>query len=155
MKLAVHPPELLDISPAQGGPAPATGHSASRVRDGRPSKADEQMIHPDRGHAYGLLQAGAEYIWIYGDGSFHNEIGVGAWAFRVAEFGLNRAAVEAGSGIEVFEFAALLRGIEAVRALDRTVRPIHVYPSAEPPLNLSPLCGSPARSRSASCADAP
>src|ERR1700719_4634769 len=79
------------------------------------------------GPEYRLLQAGSDEIRIHGDGSFQNKLGVGAWAFRVAEFYLDRGAVEVGSGIEVFEFTALVRGIEAVLALDRTARPIHVH----------------------------
>jgi ribonuclease HI len=81
--------------------------------------------------AQALLQAGSEEIRIHGDGSFHHSIGLGAWAFRVAEFGLNRGAVETGSGVEVFEFAAILRGIEAVLGLDGTARPMHVYSDSQ------------------------
>jgi ribonuclease HI len=79
----------------------------------------------------GLLQAGSEDIRIYGDGSFQHQLSVGAWAFRVSQFGLDHGAVEAGSTVEFFEFAAILRGIEAVVALDRTARPIHVFSDSQ------------------------
>jgi hypothetical protein len=57
-------------------------------------------------------------ILIYGDGSFHQEMGLGAWAFRIPALGVDQCGVGPGKSSGRFEVLAILHGIETALTLD-------------------------------------
>ena len=59
-------------------------------------------------------------IFLYADGSFSCEVGIGAWAFR-AVLNLEGVGSSEGKTVTRFEFLAVLHGLEAVVAVDRSV----------------------------------
>jgi hypothetical protein len=52
---------------------------------------------------------------------------IGAWAYRVPAFGIQRTGIERGDHIERFELTAVLEGVEMLAAVDHSARPIHVH----------------------------
>jgi hypothetical protein len=57
-------------------------------------------------------------ILIYGDGTFHQELGIGAWAFRVPALGLEQTGIGPGKNSGRFEVLAILHGIEAALSVE-------------------------------------
>src|SRR5260370_22178228 len=78
-----------------------------------------------------LLGAGERDLNLYGDGSFYEQLGLGAWAYRIPTLGIGGVGVEPGSYVECFEFAAVVAGVEAVASIDATERPIHIHTDSE------------------------
>lgn len=68
-----------------------------------------------------------ESIALYADGSFSQEVAVGAWAFKAPELNLEGAGSGDGKTVTRFEFLGVLEGLEAVTAGDQSGLPIHVF----------------------------
>ncbi len=68
-----------------------------------------------------------ESILLYADGSFSHEVGVGAWAFRAPELNLEGEGTSVGRTVTRFEFLAVLEGLEAVVAANKSGSPIRVF----------------------------
>jgi ribonuclease HI len=68
-----------------------------------------------------------ESIALYADGSFSYEAGVGAWAFKVPQLNLEGEGSTGGKTVTRFEFLAVLEGLEAVAAADKSRSPIQVF----------------------------
>jgi len=51
-------------------------------------------------------------IFVYGDGTFHQELGLGAWAFRIPTLNLEQTGVGPGKNSGRFEILAMLHGLE-------------------------------------------
>jgi ribonuclease HI len=68
-----------------------------------------------------------ESIALYADGSFSQEVAVGAWAFKAPELNLEGAGSGDGKTVTQFEFLGVLEGLEAVAAADQSGLPIHVF----------------------------
>jgi ribonuclease HI len=65
-------------------------------------------------------------IVLYADGSFSCEVGVGAWAFTASALNLEGVGSSEGTTVTRFEFLAVLHGLEAVAAVDKSGLPVHV-----------------------------
>jgi ribonuclease HI len=70
-------------------------------------------------------------IELYADGSFCHEVGIGAWAFKVPELGLEQVGSSRGSTVRRFEFLAALNGLEQILAVDGSEQPIHLFSDCE------------------------
>lgn len=77
------------------------------------------------------LISGKEEINVFTDGSFQDLIHLGSWAFFAPELGLENSGLEAGHSVDHFETTAILAGIDAILAVDRTRRPIHVFTDSD------------------------
>ena len=66
-------------------------------------------------------------IALYADGSFSHEVGIGAWAFKAPELNLEGGGKAEGKTVTRFEFLAVLDGLEAVAAADKSGLPIQVF----------------------------
>jgi ribonuclease HI len=74
-----------------------------------------------------LLPPGDTELNLYADGSFRQELLIGAWAYRVPTFSLAMSKAEVGASVEWFELAGVVAGIEAISRVDRSARAIHVH----------------------------
>ena len=70
-------------------------------------------------------------IELYADGSFCQEVGVGAWAFRIPAMNLEDAGSSEGRTATRFEFLGVLRGLEVLTATDTSGCPVHVFTDCE------------------------
>jgi ribonuclease HI len=70
-------------------------------------------------------------IALYADGSFSQEVAVGAWAFKAPELNLEGAGTTAGKTVTRFEFLAVLEGLEALAAADKSEKAIQVFSDCE------------------------
>jgi ribonuclease HI len=66
-------------------------------------------------------------IALFADGSFSDEVGIGAWAFRAPALDLEGVGSAEGRSVVRFEFLAVLHGLEAVDDVDKSALPIHVF----------------------------
>src|SRR5271169_3838599 len=66
-------------------------------------------------------------IALYADGSFSHEVGIGAWAFKAPELNLEGGGKAEGKTVTRFEFLAVLDGLEAVAAADKSGLPIQIF----------------------------
>lgn len=57
-----------------------------------------------------------ESIALYADGSFSQEVAVGAWAFKAPDLNMEGAGSGDGKTAARFEFLGVLEGLEAVAA---------------------------------------
>jgi ribonuclease HI len=70
-------------------------------------------------------------IEVYADGSFDDELGLGAWAFKIPRLRLEAVGSSEGKTTTRFEFLAVINGIEAVVGAEHSGLPIHVYTDCE------------------------
>jgi ribonuclease HI len=77
------------------------------------------------------LTAGPSEITIYGDGSYQQQIGLGAWAYSVPSLRLKDASVETATTVEHFEIMAALSGIRRALDVDYTARCFRVHTDSE------------------------
>ena len=70
-------------------------------------------------------------IALYADGSFCQEVGVGAWAFRIPAMNLEDAGSSEGHTTTRFEFLGVLHGLESLAATDTSGCPVHVFSDCE------------------------
>jgi ribonuclease HI len=66
-------------------------------------------------------------IELHSDGSFSDEVGIGAWAFVVPTLHLNGVGSEVGKTAARFELLAVLHGLEAITAAGNDGRPVRVF----------------------------
>lgn len=66
-------------------------------------------------------------ILLDADGSFSNEVGLGAWAFKAPSLNIEGVGSSPGKSVQRFEFLAVLQGLEAVIDVDDSGLPIHVF----------------------------
>jgi len=66
-------------------------------------------------------------IALYADGSFSHEVGIGAWAYKCPQLNLEGTGKAEGKTVTRFEFLAVLDGLEAVTAADKSGFPIQVF----------------------------
>lgn len=78
-----------------------------------------------------LLKSGPREVVIYGDGSYSQDLLVGAGAAYVPSFGLQPAGSGFGPSAGHFEFWALVEGIRTVVRIDHTTRPLHLHTDSE------------------------
>ncbi len=77
--------------------------------------------------ADGNVPQALDSIALYADGSFSHELGIGAWAFKAPELNLEGEGKAEGRTVTRFEFLAVLDGLEAVAAADKSGLPIQVF----------------------------
>jgi ribonuclease HI len=70
-------------------------------------------------------------IEVYADGSFNEELGLGAWAFKIPKLRLEEVGSSEGKTTTRFEFLGVLNAIEAVIAAEHSGMPIHVFTDCE------------------------
>lgn len=64
---------------------------------------------------------------MFSDASYQPLLGLGSWAFYVADFSIENVGLAPGPGIENFEIMAALSGLERVLALDHTSRKVRLH----------------------------
>jgi ribonuclease HI len=74
---------------------------------------------------------GSVEIELYADGSSNDELGLGAWAFKVPKLNLEGVGSSEGKTTARFELLAVLNGIEAVVAAEQSGSAIHVFTDCE------------------------
>lgn len=74
-----------------------------------------------------LLSPGGLALQVWTDASALNELGVGAWAFHVANFDLYGDGIEPAEHIEKLELTGAVQAIEAISRVDATARPIWIH----------------------------
>jgi ribonuclease HI len=74
-----------------------------------------------------LLPAGERVIQLYGDASYLSEVTSGTWAYQIPTLGLREFGLEADTWTERLELLAIVKGLEAVAAVDFSGRDIHVH----------------------------
>jgi ribonuclease HI len=73
------------------------------------------------------IAAGPSEIHVFSDASYQAVLGLGSWAFYIADFGIENVGLAPGPGIENFEIMAALSGLERVLAVDHTSRRVRLH----------------------------
>jgi hypothetical protein len=68
-----------------------------------------------------LLHAGPQALSLDADASYSVELGVGSWAFVVPALPIEKSEIEAVGSNNYLEFAGVVRGLEALSAIDARV----------------------------------
>ena len=84
-----------------------------------------ELLHVD------IRSENSPSIALYADGSFCQEVGVGAWAFRIPAMNLEDAGSSEGHTATRFEFLGVLHGLESLAATDTSGCPVHVFSDCE------------------------
>jgi hypothetical protein len=75
-------------------------------------------------------------IALYDNDSFCQEVGAGAWAFRIPAMNLEDAGNSVGGTATRFEFLGVLHGLDSLAAADTSGCPVHVFSDWESTVSL-------------------
>lgn len=96
--------------------------------------------------ALGLLHSGQGVLSLYADASYADEANLGCWAYTLPGFPVSAFGIEKGGSVNRLELAAVIHGLKAAVAVDRTTRPIEVHTDSQfvlqlmaPAVNCMPL----------------
>jgi ribonuclease HI len=70
-------------------------------------------------------------IEVYAEGSYNQELRLGAWAFNIPKLKLEGVGSSEGKTAASFEFLAVLNGLEAVLAAEGSRAPIRIFSDCE------------------------
>ena len=101
------------------------GSDFGTARPYRQRKEEMELLQVD------ICSENSPSIALYADGSFCQEVGVGAWAFRIPAMNLEDAGSSEGHTTTRFEFLGVLHGLESLAATDTSGCPVHVFSDCE------------------------